>query len=126
MKEERFEDAAAFLENDLVAEYVERAADNTTYSEDHFWDALTVIAREGECTSGDIAPLVEIAKKSVSGVLSSLESNKVLVSESKGQSKAYALNIDGIDDILDLKERREKIRQKSQQLKNANDEGDTQ
>jgi chromosome segregation ATPase len=120
VKEARFQDAAEFLENELVAEYVERAAGSSTMNEDHFWDVLTVVAQEGTVTRSDAAPLIDLHKENVGKVMRALADNKVLTVDKDGRAKKYSLNTEGIDDILDLKERRERVKQKRNQLKTAN------
>ncbi len=115
VKKQRFQDAAEFLEDELVKEYVERAADSTSINEDHFWSVVTVIAQEGSATQSDMVPVIDLTKPSISKVTRALEENKVLVSE--GSPKDYELNTDGIADIKQLNEKRKTIQDKAEKLK---------
>lgn len=119
VKRQRFQDAAEFLEDELVKEYVERAADSTSIKEDHFWSVLTVIAQEGSAKRSDMAPIVDLHKSNIGRVAKALEDNKVLVSE--GKPKKYKLNTDGIAQIKQLNEKRKTIQSNVEKLKGGED-----
>jgi predicted nucleic acid-binding Zn finger protein len=115
VREQRFEDAAEFLEDDVVKKYVEKAADSVAVGENHFWRVLTVIAQEGEAQKSDLTPVIDLHKSNIGKALRAMDENKVLVSE--GKPKTYRLNKDGISEIKELNRKRERIRSKAEELK---------
>lgn len=119
VKEHRFDEAAEFLENEKVKEFVGKAAGSTTLAEKHYWDAVTFIAQNGEASSSELDPLLEVAKTNINKILKALEDHKVLNSKQDGKSKVYTLNKDGVSEILELHERRKNLREKREELKPA-------
>lgn len=116
-KEERFQDASEFLENEKVAELVEKASNSGSLSEDNYWNVLTVIAQEGKAGSSEILPLVDLSKSGISKITSSLEDHRVLTSEKEGNKKFYKLNEEGVEEIIELQEKRERLKERKKDLK---------
>lgn len=112
-----FEDAAEFLENDVVKEQVGKAADNSSINEEHYWDVLTVVAYEQNVQQADVVPVVDVSKSSVGRILAKLKDHKVLKKERDGKQHLYSLNTESISDIIDLRDRRERMRKQSEKFK---------
>jgi len=117
----RVEDAAEFLEDNTVKEFMKKAISNTDGAEEHFWNALTVIAQNDGAKTEDLVPLLDVGKSSINNILRGMEDHKILVSE--GKPKTYELNYDGVSDIKEMKAKRRRIREQSKKLKDDGGEG---
>lgn len=98
-----------FLKHDAVREEIERAAGKTKTKEDHTWDVISVLIDNDRVKIDEIVPYVEVSRSSVSGILSKLADHGVVTKSNRGRSHYYALNIDGMKDLIQQRQKREEM-----------------
>ena len=76
------------------------------------WDVLFVLAErdEGEDTQlADIVPLVDVARTSVSDILSRLREHDLVRKENRGQQTYYELRRDALELIIEQQQKRDEL-----------------
>jgi TolA-binding protein len=115
--DEEFEEAIDFLQEDVVREAIEDAADDCDYASTHVWDAVTFLADQGESETADIVPVMDVGKRGVQGVLSTLVDHDVVLKDRGGNSTTYALNVEGVETLVANQRRQEELRELSDEIR---------
>lgn len=115
--ESGFRDRVSFLKNEAVSAAVQKAGEKTSYRERHVWDAVMILAENGECTLSDMVPLMDVSKKSVSSILARLRECGVTKKRREGKTVLHDLHIEGLKQIVANQRRREELERVKSELR---------
>ncbi len=115
--ESGFRDRVSFLKNEAVSNAVQKAGEKTSYRERHVWDAVMILAENGECTLSEMVPLMDVSKKSVSSILARLRECGVTKKRREGKTVLHDLHIEGLKQIVVNQRRREELERVKSELR---------
>ena len=110
--DQQFMDALELLRHPATKQVVARAGEQTRTSVEHMWDVLFVLADrdEDEDTQlDDIVPLVDVARSSVSDILTRLHEHDLVRKEHRGQQTYYKLRQDALELIIEQQKKRDEL-----------------
>ena len=91
---------------------VARASGQAKTNVEHMWDVLFVLAErdENEDTQlDDIVPLVDVARTSVSDILTRLRERDLVRKDNRGKQTYYELRRDALELIIEQQQKREEL-----------------
>ena len=109
---QQFMDALELLRHPATKEVVVRAGEQAKTQVEHMWDVLFVLADRDEGVDtqlDDIVPLVDIARSSVSDILSRLYEHDLVRKEHRGQQTYYELRRDALELIIEQQRKRDEL-----------------
>lgn len=109
--DEEFTEKMDFIKHDAVRDEIDRAIEKARPGEDAAFTVISILVDRDHASAGDIHPLTDLgSRSSVSDILSKLEDHGVVtVVETPGRDKHYALNREGMKDVVKQQRKREEI-----------------
>jgi len=100
------------LRHPATKQVVERAGAQSKTKVGHMWDVLFVLADRSEDADtklDDIVPLVDVARSSVSDILSRLHEHDLVRKEHRGQQTYYSLRRDALELVVEQQKKRDEL-----------------
>lgn len=116
---EQFQEVLDLLRHPATKQAVARAGKKSKTSVEHMWDVLFVLAdrKEDEDTQlDDIVPLVDVARSSVSDILTRLREHDLVHREHRGQQTYYELRRDALELIIEQQQKRNELNELREDL----------
>ena len=110
--DQRFMDALELLRHPATKQVVARAGEQSKTNVEHMWDVLFVLADRSEDADtklDDIVPLVDVARSSVSDILSRLHEHDLVHKEHRGQQTHYSLRRDALELVIEQQKKRDEL-----------------
>jgi predicted nucleic acid-binding Zn-ribbon protein len=108
---EEFESRLEFLRHEAVQNAVERANDQLTTSIEHAWDVLFYLTDDNvdAATRDELTSVVDLHRSNISKILARLEDKEILEGTQEGQKKAYRLNLDGLERLIENNRKKQEM-----------------
>jgi DNA-binding MarR family transcriptional regulator/peptidoglycan hydrolase CwlO-like protein len=110
--DQQFMDALELLRHPATKQVVARAGEQSRTNVEHMWDVLFVLADRDEDVDtqlDDIVPLVDVARSSVSDILSRLREHDLVRKEHRQQQTYYSLRRDALELVIEQQAKREEL-----------------
>jgi len=109
---QQFMNALDLLRHPATKQVVARAGEQSKTNVEHMWDVLFVLADRSEDADtklDDIVPLVDVARSSVSDILSRLHEHDLVRKEHRGQQTYYSLRRDALELVIEQQKKRDEL-----------------
>jgi DNA-binding transcriptional ArsR family regulator/prefoldin subunit 5 len=119
MRPDELDLEADLLSNEVVRDHVDDVAEECRYSAQNVWDVVVALSALAEGKSAKVREIerqVDLAEKTVLGILNHLAENGIAEKGKDGQYNAYSLDREALEEYVGLVEQRQAIESRSQKL----------